>query len=553
MRQWLSLSSLSSPLARRGRSVSTASAAGFFLSSIKIKGFDLKTLKQGHCFMITGGLYHDNLVVSKFIDACSSGGNVRYAYSVFVHQPCPNTYLHNTMIRALSLTDEPESHAMAVMVYRKFRASCLRADTYTFPSVLKVVIRLSDVWLGRQIHAQTAVSGLDSSVHVVTGLIQMYSSHGAISIGDARKVFDETYVRETAVWNALIAGYTRVGDMGEAKILLETMPYCSRNVVSWTTVISGYAKSHRAREAIEMFQRMQQENVMPDEVAVLAALSACADMGALELGEWIIRRYDHCLNRSVAMNNALIDMYAKSGNITMAMEVFESVKEKNVVTWTTIITGLAMHGLGQEVFHMFGHMEKGGVKPNGVTFVAVLSACSHVGMVDLGQWYFSEMRSKYGIKPKIEHYGCMIDLLGRAGLLQEAEELATGMPFEPNAAIWGSLLAASNVNRDLELGERALKHLIELEPDNSGNYMLMSNLYSNLGKWNEARMMRKMMNGIGVKKMTGGSSIGVRNKEYRFISGDSSHTRFNEIAELLQDIDWQSQSNGESEEEHEWI
>jgi len=356
-------------------------------------------------------------------------------------------------------------------------------------------------------------------------------------------MFDEMLVKDVNVWNALLAGYGKVGEMDEARSLLEMMPCWVRNEVSWTCVISGYAKSGRASEAIEVFQRMLMENVEPDEVTLLAVLSACADLGSLELGERICSYVDHRgMNRAVSLNNAVIDMYAKSGNITKALDVFECVNERNVVTWTTIIAGLATHGHGAEALAMFNRMVKAGVRPNDVTFIAILSACSHVGWVDLGKRLFNSMRSKYGIHPNIEHYGCMIDLLGRAGKLREADEVIKSMPFKANAAIWGSLLAASNVHHDLELGERALSELIKLEPNNSGNYMLLANLYSNLGRWDESRMMRNMMKGIGVKKMAGESSIEVENRVYKFISGDLTHPQVERIHEILQEMDLQIQS-----------
>ncbi|CAN7006177.1 unnamed protein product [Brassica rapa subsp. trilocularis] len=524
------------------RRSSTLSDINRFLSSLKTQGTNLKTLKQAHCSMIITGLHKDNLIVAKLIEACSNAGHLPYAYSVFTHQPFPNTYLHNTMIRALSLVDEPNAHSVAVLVYRKFWSLCPKPDTFTFPFALKIAVRLSDVWFGRQVHSQTVVSGFDSSVHVVTSLIQMYCSSGGLR--DARKVFDEMPVRDVTVWNALLAGCGKVGEVDEARRLLEMMPCWVRNVVSWTCVISAYAKKGRASEAIEVFHRMVMEDVEPDEVTLLAALSACADLGSLELGERICSYVDHRgMKRGVSLNNALIDMYAKSGNIAKALEVFERVSERNVVTWTTIITGLATHGLGGEALTMFNRMVKAGVQPNSVTFIAVLSACSHVGLVDLGKRLFTSMRLEYGIEPNIEHFGCLIDLLGRAGKLKEAEEVSKTMPFEANAAIWGSLLAASNVHHDVELGERALNQLIKLEPSNSGNYMLLANLYADLGKWEESRMMRKIMKGIGVKKMAGESSIVVENRVYRFISGDFSHPHAVKIHELLQEINLQIQSN----------
>lgn len=409
-------------------------------------------------------------------------------------------------------------------------------DTYTFPFVLKVVTRLSAIRWGTQIHCQTLLTGLDYDVHVVIALVQMYSSCGCL--GDAHQLFDGVNFRNVALWNAMIAGYAKVGEVDKARGLLEHMPQCHRNVISWTCVIAGYAQMDRPNEAIEVFRRMQLENVEPDEIAMLAVLSACADLGALQLGEWVHNYVgNRGLNQTVPLKNALIDMYAKSGKIGKAFQIFEDMKNKSVVTWTTMISGFALHGLGREAIEMFSRMQRDGVKPNDITFIAILSACAHVGLVKLCVWCFNTMRSTYGIKPKVEHYGCLIDSLGRAGFLHEAQELVRRMPFEANAAVWGSLLAASNIHRDLELGVCALQHLIKLEPYNSGNYVLLCNMYSSLGRWDESRMARKMMRDKDVKKMPGGSFIELNNRVYEFIAGDTSHPQFSMIEELLFGVD----------------
>ncbi|GKE15158.1 pentatricopeptide repeat-containing protein, partial [Tanacetum coccineum] len=194
-----------------------------------------------------------------------------------------------------------------------------------------------------------------------------------------------------------------------------------------------------------------------------------------------------------------------------------------VITWTTVIAGLALHGLGKEALDIFSRMEKSRVKPNDVTLIAVLSACSHSGLVKSGRWYFNNLLKKYGIKPRIEHYGCMIDLLGRAGCLLEAQEVLKQMPFELNAAIWGSLLAASRLYKNVDLGQKALDHLVKLEPHNSGNFSLLSNLYAADGHWNESGSIRKAMRDNGVKKISGASCIEVNSRVHEFISGNGSH------------------------------
>lgn len=527
--------SLSSLLIIHKRLVCCTSAADLVTLLSQCKCADIKHLFAAHGFMIVRGLDQNNHLLSRFIDSCSSLGFSDYAYSIFTHKSKPDVYLYNTTIKALCQTDNPLN---AVILYNKIQASALRPDNYSFPFVLKAVVKLSTIELGREIHCQTVGTGLDSDVHVVAALIQMYASCKCIY--DARKVFDELSLRvwNVAVWNTMVAGYAKVGDLNNARALFELMT--EKNVISWTTLIAGYAQMDQPNEAITLFRRMQVENVKPDEIAMLAALSACAQLGAVELGEWIhnyIEQYG--LNTIVPLNNALIDMYAKSGKIGKALQVFENMKNKSVITWTTMIAGLALHGLGREALDMFSRMERARVKPNEITFIAILSACCHVGLVELGHRYFNIMKSRYGIEPKIEQYGCMIDLLGRAGYLQEAEKLLRRMPFEANAAIWGSLLAASNIYGDVELGECALQHLIKLEPHNSGNYAILCNIYAILGRWNESGKIRKVMRDMGVKKMPGCSYIEVSKRVHEFVAGDTSHPDFDRLYQILCKINGQ--------------
>ncbi|KAJ1401421.1 Tetratricopeptide-like helical domain superfamily [Sesbania bispinosa] len=484
--------------------------------------------------MLTRALDQDNILLSQFIYTSASLGFPSYSHSVFTYNHRPSIYLYNNIIWALSSSNP----ILSISLFNSIRSLRLQPDSYSFPFVLKSVISLSTVVVGIQIHCQAIVSGLDSHLSVATSLVQMYSSCAHVS--SARKLFDEITFRHVPLWNAMIAAYAKVGDMSNARNLFESMPHKDKDVVSWTALISGYTQSHNPNEAIMIFRRMQVENVKPDEIAILAVLSACADLGALHLGEWIHNYIEKCkLSKIVPLYNSLIDMYAKSGNISKALQLFENMKHKTIITWTTMIAGLALHGLGNEALFMFSCMEKARVKPNEVTFIAILSACSHVGLVELGRSYFMSMRSKYGIEPRIEHYGCMIDLLGRAGYLQEAKELVRLMPFEANAAIWGSLLAASTRCGDAELAAEALRHLTLLEPHNCGNYSLLSNTYAALGRWNEARMVRKVMRDTGVEKVPGVSFIEVNNIVYEFIAGDKSNTYFVGIFDVLHSLDGQ--------------
>ncbi|CAL0308424.1 unnamed protein product [Lupinus luteus] len=488
-------------------------------------------LQQIQALMLTTALDKDNILLSQLIHTSASLGYPSFSYSLFTYNHRPNIFLYNNTIWALSKFNAP----CAVLLFNRIRLLGLRPDNYSFPFVLRAVVHLLDDVVGRQIHCQAVSCGLDSDRSVVTSLVQMYCS--CLHVSHARKLFDESTAKCGLLWNAMIAGYAKLGDMANARSLFDCMPGKDKDVVSWTAVISGYTQADNPNEAIALFHRMQLHNVNPDEIAILAVLSACADLGALELGEWIHNYIEkHKLHKIVPLCNSLIDMYAKSGNISKALEVFKNMRNKTIITWTTMIAGLALHGLGKEALGIFSCMEKARVKPNEVTFIAVLSACSHVGLVEIGHDYFASMKSKYGIEPKIEHYGCMIDLLGRAGYIQEAKELVRLMPYEANAAVWGSLLAASTRCGDAGLAAEALDNLIMLEPHNSGNYSLLSNTYAALGRWSESRIVRKVMRNAGVEKKPGVSFIEVNNRVYEFIAGDKLDVSFVGTFDVLHSI-----------------
>ncbi|CAJ1957948.1 unnamed protein product [Sphenostylis stenocarpa] len=491
-------------------------------------------LHQTQGFMLTRALDKDDILLARFIYSSASLGFPSYAYSIFIYNHRPSIYLYNNLIWALSSYNPTR----AISLFNAIRLLGMRPDSYSFPYVLKAVVSSSALHLGQQIHCQAILSGFSTHPSVLTSLIHMYSS--CVHVSSARKLFDAATTKQVSLWNAMLAGYAKVGDMSNARNLFECMPAKDRDVVSWTALISGYTHTHNPHEAITLFRTMLLHNVQPDTIAILAVLSACADLGALQLGDWIHSYIEkHKLRKIVSLCNSLIDMYAKSGDICKARQLFDNMARKSVITWTTMIAGLALHGLGKEALEVFSCMEKAGVKPNEVTFIAILSACSHVGMVELSRHYFTCMRSKYGIEPKIEHYGCMVDLLGRGGYLEEAKELVRVMPSEANAAVWGSLLAASSRYGDAVLAAEALYHLSVLEPQNCGNYSLLSNTYAALGRWKEAGMVRKVMRDMHVEKLAGVSFIEVNNTVYEFIAGDKLNIKFVDICHVLQSINGQ--------------
>ncbi|KAI9181484.1 hypothetical protein LWI28_015395 [Acer negundo] len=282
-----------------------------------------------------------------------------------------------------------------------------------------------------------------------------------------------------------------------------------RDVVSWTVMIMGYRSAKKYDDALIAFEQMQYAGVEPNRVTMVNALAACASFGAIEMGIWIhdfIRKKKWELD--VILGTALIDMYAKCGRIEEGLIAFQAMKDKNVFTWNAVIRGLALVKSGEEAVMWFDQMVQEGIKADEVTLVEVLSACSHSGLLDIGQVIFrSLMSGKYGFSATVNHYACMIDLFTRSGYLEDALKLIKEMPFEPTKSMWGSLLTGCRDQGNLELSEFVAKKLLELEPDNSGYYVVLSNLYAEMGRWNDAEKVRELMKERGLKKDLGCSSV----------------------------------------------
>ncbi|XP_043723705.1 pentatricopeptide repeat-containing protein At1g08070, chloroplastic-like [Telopea speciosissima] len=310
-----------------------------------------------------------------------------------------------------------------------------------------------------------------------------------------------------------------------------------RNVVSWTALITGYVKQKKYNEGLALFHQMQIAGVEINELTLVSVLSACAHLGAFEMGKWVhgyIDRNQLFLNSTLA--TALTDMYVKCGYINEASQVFEKLPERSVCTWNSIIGGLATHGRGEEALERFKDMVASGTRPDHITFIGVLSACNHSRLVDKAREYFNLMRREYGLEPNIKHYGCLVDLLGKSGHLDEAYNVIKEMPIEPNGVLWGALLNACRANANVELAEIAMEQLVELEPFNDGNFVLMSNIYAAKLQWNNVAKLRRFMTERGILKTPGCSSIQIGNKVHQFMAGDCRHPHSKEIYSMLDDV-----------------
>ncbi|KAF3518249.1 hypothetical protein DY000_02061994 [Brassica cretica] len=383
------------------------------------------------------------------------------------------------------------------------RRHSVTPDFHTFPFLLPSFNNPTHLPLGRRTHAQILLFGLHADPFVRTSLLNMYSSCG--DLASAHRLFDE-------------------------------MP--ERNVISWSSLISGYVTCGRNREALGLFREMQLSKIRPNEFTLSAVLSACGRLGALEEGKWVHAYVDkYNVEIDVVLGTSLIDMYAKCGSLERAKLVFVSLGcKKDVKAYSAMMCCLAMYGLTEECFKLFSEMTSNNINPNSVTFVGLLGACVHGGLVEEGRSYFAMMVEKFGITPSIQHYGCMVDLYGRAGLIEEAERFIASMPVEPDELIWGSLLSGSRTLGDVKTCEAALKKLIELDPLSSGAYVLLSNVYAKTGRWIEVKLIRQEMEVKGIKKVPGCSSVEVDGVIHEFVVGDESHEESESIYAMLGEV-----------------
>ncbi|XP_020165571.1 pentatricopeptide repeat-containing protein At4g14050, mitochondrial [Aegilops tauschii subsp. strangulata] len=385
---------------------------------------------------------------------------------------------------------------------------------------------------GNQVHSLAVKAGCQFNSYIGNALITMYGKCGNMEY--VRQVFSRMRVKDTVSWNSFISALVHNNMLEDARHIFDNM--LSRDVVSWTTIISAYAQAERGTEAVEFFKIMLHKHEVPNSPILTILLSMCGSLGAPKLGQQIHTvAIKHGRDSELIVANALMSMYFKCGSAD-SHKVFDSMEERDIFTWNSFITGCAQHGLGREAIKMYKHMRSAGVLPNEVTFVGLLNACSHAGLVDEGWQFFKSMSRDYGLTPLLEHYACMVDLLGRTGNVQGAEQFIYDMPIEPDAVIWSALLGACKIHKNAEIGRRAAERLFAIEPSNSGNYVMLSNIYSSLGMWVEVAEVRRIMKQQGVTKEPGCSWMQIRNKVYSFVTGDKQHEQIEEVESTLQDL-----------------
>ncbi|XP_059287733.1 pentatricopeptide repeat-containing protein At5g66520-like [Lycium ferocissimum] len=483
-------------------------------------------LKQYHAQIIKLGFSYDNDTMGRVIkfSAISESGDLNYALQVFDKLPKPDTFIYNTVIRGFLKSQMLRD----TLLFYGYMLECkVMPNNFTFPPLIRACCVDNAVEQGKQIHGHVMKFGFGFDRFSMNNLIHMYVNFGCLE--EAKKVFDNMYERDDVSWTTLISGYAQLGYLEEALRVFDSITE-KKSSVCWNAMISAYVQSNRFHQAFALFERMMSEDVVVDRFIASSMLSACTRVGALKQGEWIV---EHVKKSGIDLDSKLattiIDMYCKCGCLDKAIQFFKRLPRKGISSWNCMIGGLAMHGKGEAAIEVLKEMESKRVAPDYITFVNLLSACAHSGLVEEGKHYFRYMKEAYGIEPGMEHYGCLVDLLGRAGLLEEARRVVNEMPMSPNVGVLGALLGACRIHKNIELGEVIGKEVIELEPHNSGRYVLLANLYAYAGRWEDVANIRKLMNDRGVKKVPGFSMVELEGVVSEFIAGGRTHPQAKEI------------------------
>ncbi|XP_039139822.1 LOW QUALITY PROTEIN: pentatricopeptide repeat-containing protein At3g22690-like [Dioscorea cayenensis subsp. rotundata] len=493
---------------------------------------DLELGKRIHAYLVDAGIELSSGLLNTLVDMYMKCGVVEEAERLFDACLDRNIILWNTMIsnyERLGMVSD------AIGVFSKMLVSALKPDRVSVVAAMSAFAELGELRVGRQFHGYVLRHALDEWDAVGDSVIDMYMKCGELDA--ANKVFDMMPNKGVVSWNTLVGGCVRNGDLDAAWGLFNMMPH--RDLVSWNTMINALAQDSQFVEAMSIFRDLQKADFKPDGVTMVAVASACGYLGALDLAKWIYKFINkNKISCDVKLGTAMVDMFAKCGDTKNAMRIFDEMKIKDVSSWTAAIGAMAIEGNGKRALELFKEMIGHGLRPDGVVFVGVLTACSHSGMVEDGKWFFQSMSEVYAFAPQTIHYGCMVDMFGRAGFLKEARALIESMPMEANDVIWRALLSASRVHHNIEMAEYAAKQLSTSAPEQTGAHVLLSNAYASVERWQDVAKVRMFLKEKGFqKKPTGSSLIQVHGIIHEFTSSDESHPQMAQITEMLQEMD----------------
>lgn len=452
--------------------------------------------REIHAKTMKKGFNESSFVANTLATMYNKCGKLVYGMRLFEKMRTQDVVSWTTIITTLVQMGQ-EEHAIEAFV--KMKESDVSPNEYTFAAIISGVANLAITECGEQLHAHVLRIGLVDSLSVANSIITMYSKCGQLT--SASMVFH---------------GMTR------------------RDIVSWSTIIAAYSQGGYGEEAFEYLSWMRREGPKPNEFAFASVLSVCGSLAILEQGKQL---HAHVLSigleHTAMIQSALINLYSKCGSIKDASKIFNVAENEDIVSWTAMINGYAEHGCSQKAIDLFVKIHTGGLKPDSVTFIGVLTACSHAGLVDLGFHYFNLMINEYRINPSKEHYGCMIDLLCRAGRLNDAERMIKSMPFQRDDVVWSTLLRACRLNGDVDRGIRAAEEILKLDPNCAGTHITLANIYASKGRLSESANVRKIMKSKGVIKEPGWSWIKVKNLLSAFVAGDRSHPQGEDIYCML--------------------
>ncbi|KAJ8620659.1 hypothetical protein MRB53_029188 [Persea americana] len=531
---------------------------------------DIEQVRELHGFISRGGYISSDAEASSLVEMYSKFGDVEVSQGIFNSLSVKELHSWNSMISCYSKNGHPDKalelfHLMqtagmkpnivswnyvvggfvensyfntALEMFAEMQWLNQKPDITTFNVMLPVVVSLTCSLQGKQLHSIFLRNNCEMNRFVCTAFINMYSNCGNIAY--AVKLFESMATKDLAAWNTMISGLAKNAFLEEASKTFHDMETTGvkANIITWTSLISGYVQNGQVDESFKHFRQLQYDGLRPNSITIVSILPACAQSVTLSHGRtvhgYIVRSGLGCNDLFVA--NALMDMYVKCGRMDYAEHVFRRLPKMDVVSWNTMIQGYAIHGDADTSLALFDQMPVKGVIPDAVTFIGVLSACGHRGLIEEGWKHFNSMNSKYGILPSGKHYACMVDLLGRGGHFEDIRHFIIQMPLRPTASFWGALLSSCNIHGNVEMAEYAADRLLELQPENPGNYVILSNIYASLGRWKDVDHMRNLMIDRGVRKQPGSSWIEVGNHVHAFTVENLLSTGMEEVVRMLQDL-----------------
>lgn len=561
---------------------------------------DLRRGKEIHGQLVANGFASNVFAMTGVVNMYAKCRQIGEAYKMFDRLPHRDLVSWNTIISGYAQNCWA---APALEMVLQMQEEGQRPDSITLVTVLPAVADVGSLRIGKSIHGYAVRAGFSSLVNVSTALLDMYSK--CRSVKTARVIFDRIEKRSVVTWNSMIDGYVENENPKEAVAIFEKMldeqveptnvtvmgalhacadlgdlergmfvhklltrlkldssvsvmnslismySKCKRvdlaaeifndlrekTLVSWNAMILGFAQNGCVSEALNHFCQMHSQNVKPDTFTMVSVIPALAELSVTRQAKWIhglvVRS---CMDKNVYVMTALVDMYAKCGAVDTARKLFDMMEDRHVITWNAMIDGYGTHGLGRSAVQLFKAMQKGTVRPNDITFLCILSACSHSGLVDEGLRYFDSMKQDYGIEPTMDHYGSVVDLLGRAGRLKQAWDFIQKMPIEPGITVFGAMLGACKIHKNVELGEMAANKLFELNPQEGGYHVLLANIYATASMWSEVAEVRKIMEKEGLQKTPGCSLVELRNEVHSFYSGSTDHPQSKRIYAFLETL-----------------